>query len=106
LAGKLDETLRGIDEAIGGLDDAVKGVGDAVSTTRGQLSHVSHVSSGVVEGVAQAKQQVFQVAETLEKRRVQKAICAAMIAAVLLVNAVRAMLPVPVKKKNPKPKKR
>ncbi len=104
MAGKLDKTLQGIDEAIGGLDDAVKDMGDAVSTTKGQLSHVSHVSSGVVEGVAQAKQQVFQLADTLGKRRVQKAICAGMIFMVLLVSYVRAMLPVPAKK--PKSKKR
>ena len=106
MAGKLDETLRGIDEAIGGLDGAVKGMGDTVSTTRGQLSHVSHISSGVVESVAQTKQQVYQLAETLEKRYVQKAIAASIILAVLLVSYVRAMLPTPSKKKKTKPKKR
>lgn len=102
MAGKLDEALRGIDEAIGGLDDAVKGMGDTVNTTKGQLSHVSHISSGVGESVAQFKQQVYELAETLENRYVQKAIAAGLISTVLLVSAIRALLPAPARNKKPK----
>ncbi len=90
MTGKFDETLRGINEAIDGLDDAVKGMGDMVSTTHGQMSHVSHVSTGVVEGVGQAKQQVYRFAEILEDRRVQKAVAATFIFLLMLANYIRA----------------
>lgn len=92
MSGMLDETLRGIDEAIGQLDDAVREVGDSVNTARGQISHVSLISSEAVEAVGQAKRQVFKLADILGKRRVAKAIAAGFVCLILLANIVRAFL--------------
>lgn len=103
MSGMLDEAFKGIDEALGQIDDAVREAGDSVNTARGQMSHVSLISSEAVEAVGQAKQQAFKLADILGKRRVGQAIAGGFVCLIILANIVRALLPAsPGKKKQRK----
>ncbi len=113
MSGKLDQTLKGINEAIGQIDDAVRDMGDSVNTAKGQMSHMSLISTEVEEAVGQARQYVFKVTDVLGRRRVAKGIAAGFVALVILANigryvmaSLRYYLPIPPPEKKKKKRRR